>query len=168
MAKRRIKPPMGTSRNARFIPHLPKIFCLVVLLSYPFFFFIIDTEWERLSRFITFFLYAIAVTAIFGGKATLCTRAPDGKPALWLVVSTYAVGCFSITMWGLVILYAAIYYLPTLEETHIMRGVGYALVGGGMVGELMAASVMIWGLRKRERLSYHIHPLPWGAKKDIG
>ena len=154
------------NRIGRFvIPNLPKIFIVALLVSYPLFFSLIDTSYERISRLVVFIGYAIAVTCIFFGKAILCSRAENGKPSLWLTVSTYAFGGFSITMWGIVLLYLSTYYFPNIESAPFYRSIGFALVGGGMTGEFIAAMVMIWGLKDKKRLGTGIHPLPWRKRK---
>lgn len=158
----------------RIQDHLPVVFLVAMPLAYLLFFFLsqptnptIITTYDILFRLGMFLPFAIAVTVIFIGKILLCKRSEGGTVALWLVTVTYATGCVALMWWGIIgltLISAFHFALREESEGAILRGLGNAMVGGAMVGEVIAAIVIVVGFRTRT-LGRHIHPLPFPPKE---
>lgn len=159
----------------RLQDHLPIIFFTAIPLAYLIFFGLsqptnptISTTYDLFFRFIMFLPFALSVTVIFVGKVLLVRRSEDGKVALWLVTVTYATGCMVLMWWGLVsllIINTWQFHLTEESQGVYLRGLANAMVGGGMVGEVIAAIVIIVGFRTKT-LGRRIHP--WVTHKRSG
>lgn len=152
----------------RLLDSLPRIYLIAIPLAYIAFFLLAlpthattETTYDLMYRFVLYAPYAIGVTIIFIGKILLCRRSDDGLVAKWLVTVTYATGCFSATMWGVVFLLIInnlqLSFLGFLNHEAVLRGLSSALVGGGMVGEIIAAFVIVHGF-KTNTLGRRIRP----------
>lgn len=124
----------------------------------------VETTYDIVFRFSLYVPFAVAVSVVFVGKIMLCRRsdAPHGLVSLWLTTVTYAWGCFAVTMWGIVSLIVVnTFHLSLFDwsDGSVLRGLSFSFVGIGMIGEVIAAIVIIVGF-KYQVLGMLIRPWP--------